>query len=76
VRRLYGIPLALTRAGAYLEQVPITCNEYLELYEKSWAELHETAPEPSAYDKVLFITYDLLYTPIEEQSSTPTLLLH
>ncbi|CAI7601022.1 unnamed protein product [Penicillium glandicola] len=40
-KQLDGIPLALATAGAYLEQVLVTCDEYLQLYSESWRQLHE-----------------------------------
>ena len=35
VRRLDGLPLALTTAGAYLSQTPDSFAEYLHTYENS-----------------------------------------
>lgn len=48
--RLNGLPLALATAGAYLDRVTITCVEYLQLYYKSWLQLHEYVPQLPSYD--------------------------
>ncbi|EHK49666.1 hypothetical protein TRIATDRAFT_280830 [Trichoderma atroviride IMI 206040] len=74
-QRLDGLPLALASAGAYLEQVPITCTEYLQEYQKSWVQLHEGTSELPSYDKALCTTWNISYTHIEKQNSNAALLL-
>jgi hypothetical protein len=38
-KKLDGLPLALTTAGAYLDQAAISFSDYLRLYEESWLKL-------------------------------------
>ncbi|KAJ6007029.1 Disease resistance protein [Penicillium canescens] len=58
-RQLDGLPLALARAGAYLEQVSISCTGYLQLYRESWQRLYEETPTPlpqwAEYDPTLML---------------------
>ncbi|KAF7522645.1 hypothetical protein PCG10_007365, partial [Penicillium crustosum] len=74
-RQLDGLPLALATAGAYLEQVSISCTEYLQLYRESWQQLHEETPQLAAYDQTLYSTWNLSYRYIQEQSPIAAMLL-
>ncbi|KAL7904346.1 hypothetical protein GGI35DRAFT_472426 [Trichoderma velutinum] len=74
-RRLDGLPLALASAGAYLEQVPMTCTEYVQLYESSWERLYGNGLELPSYDRALCTTWNISYTHIEEKSPNAALLL-
>jgi hypothetical protein len=57
VRKLDGLPLALTTAGAYLYQVSTSFAGYLELYNASWLQLQQNTPEPLSYeDRALYST--------------------
>ncbi|KAJ5160437.1 Disease resistance protein [Penicillium canariense] len=74
-RQLDGLPLALATAGAYLEQVSISCTEYLQLYRGSWQLLHEATPQLPAYHQTLYSTWNLSYRYIQRQSPTAAMLL-
>ncbi|KAH8652836.1 hypothetical protein BGZ61DRAFT_216299 [Ilyonectria robusta] len=73
--RLDGLPLALATAGAYLEQVSMTCTEYLQLYDQSWLQLHKEAPQLPSYDQTLYSTWGISYKHIEQQSPIAAMLL-
>jgi tetratricopeptide (TPR) repeat protein len=73
--RLDGLPLALATAGAYLEQVAVTCAEYLQLYHELWLQLHEDAPQLLSYDQTLYSTWNLSYRRIEQQDSVAAMFL-
>ncbi|KAJ5365664.1 Disease resistance protein [Penicillium concentricum] len=75
VRQLDGLPLALATAGAYLEQVSISCTDYLQLYRESWQQLHEKTPPLGAYDQTLYSTWNLSYRYIQQQSPIAAMLL-
>jgi hypothetical protein len=56
-RKLDGLSLALTTAGAYLDQVATSFADYLRLYERSWLKLQQTTPELESYeDRALYST--------------------
>ncbi|KAJ5753069.1 Disease resistance protein [Penicillium odoratum] len=74
-RRLDGLPLALATAGAYLEQVSISCTEYLQLYRESWQQLQKETPQLAAYDQTLYSTWNLSYQHIQQQSPIAAMLL-
>ncbi|OQD99022.1 hypothetical protein PENVUL_c066G05161, partial [Penicillium vulpinum] len=74
-RQLDGLPLALATAGAYLDQVSISCTEYLQLYRESWQQLHEQTPQLAAYDQTLYSTWNLSYRYIQQQSPIAAMLL-
>jgi tetratricopeptide (TPR) repeat protein len=74
-RELDGFPLALATAGAYLEQVSISCKEYLQLYSESWQRLHEETPQLPAYDQTLYSTWNLSYRYIQQRSPITATLL-
>ncbi|KAK4870406.1 hypothetical protein LT330_004754 [Penicillium expansum] len=74
-RELDGLPLALATAGAYLEQVSITCTDYLQLYRESWRQLHENTPQLPVYDQTLYSTWNISFLYIQQQSSIAAMLL-
>ncbi|KAJ5519835.1 Disease resistance protein [Penicillium fimorum] len=74
-RQLDGLPLALATAGAYLEQVSVSCTEYLQLYRESWQRLHEDTPQLGTYDQTLYSTWNLSYRYIQKQSPIAAMLL-
>ncbi|KAN0077383.1 HET domain containing protein [Elaphomyces granulatus] len=49
-QELDGLPLALARAGAYLDQTAIGFSEYLNLYKASSAELLKDSPDVWSYE--------------------------
>jgi hypothetical protein len=56
-KELDKLPLALTTAGAYLDQVTTSFTDYLYIYKKSWLKLQQTNPEVSSYkDRALYLT--------------------
>ncbi|KAE9565732.1 hypothetical protein CGMCC3_g18085 [Colletotrichum fructicola] len=74
-RRLDGLPLALSTAGAYLKQVSRTCGEYLRLYEKSWLRLQKQSPQLLTYDRALYSTWKISLEHIQQQSLSASMLL-
>ncbi|KAJ5627818.1 Disease resistance protein [Penicillium lividum] len=74
-RQLDGLPLALATAGAYLEQVSISCTEYIQLYRESWQQLQKETPQLAAYDQKLYSTWNLSYRHIQQQSPIAAMLL-
>ncbi|KAK2022493.1 hypothetical protein LX32DRAFT_677191 [Colletotrichum zoysiae] len=74
-RRLDGLPLALSTAGAYLNQVSTTFAEYLRLYDESWLRLHEESPQLLDYDQALYSTWGVSFNHIQQQSRGAAMLL-
>ncbi|KAH0535996.1 hypothetical protein FGG08_007113 [Glutinoglossum americanum] len=54
VRRLEGLPLALVIAGSYIRSITVT--KYLELYNNSWNDLHETLSIRHDYPQRTIVT--------------------
>jgi tetratricopeptide (TPR) repeat protein len=76
VRKLDGLPLALTTAGAYLYQVSTSFAGYLGLYNASWFRLHQKTPELLSYeDRALYSTWDISLDRVKQQSSLAFKLL-
>ncbi|KAH7308547.1 hypothetical protein B0I35DRAFT_442174 [Stachybotrys elegans] len=75
VQRLDGLPLALSTAGAYFNQLSTTCAEYLQLYEESWLRLHEESPQLLEYDRALYSTWEVSFRHIQQQSHGASMLL-
>ncbi|KAK2052402.1 TPR-like protein, partial [Colletotrichum caudatum] len=74
-RRLDGLPLALSTAGAYLNQVSTTCAEYLQLYDESWLRLQRESPQLLDYDQALYSTWEVSFKHIQQQSRGAAMLL-
>ena len=75
-KRLDGLPLALATAGAYLDQVTISVADYLQLYDTSWRELHESDIGLDSYeDRTLYSTWRISYDRIEQQNELAAKLL-
>jgi hypothetical protein len=75
-KELDGLPLALATAGAYLNQVTTSFQDYLRLYKASWLKLHQTTPELSSYeDRQLYTTWKLSYDHIKRQNELSARLL-
>ena len=75
-KRLDGLPLALATAGAYLDQVAISVADYLQLYDTSWRELHESDIGLDSYeDRTLYSTWRISYDRIEQQNELAAKLL-
>ncbi|KAF1810343.1 kinesin light chain 1 [Eremomyces bilateralis CBS 781.70] len=76
VNELDGLPLALTTAGAYLEQVTTSFAEYLRLYNESWLKLQRRSPELSSYeDRTLYSTWDISFKHVQQQNRLSAQLL-
>ncbi|KAF2720031.1 kinesin light chain 1 [Polychaeton citri CBS 116435] len=75
-RRLDGLPLALTTAGAYLSQSSISFAKYLEFFERSWAKLQQTSPSLMTYTNGrLFSTWQISFDHVERTNSHAANLL-
>ncbi|KZL77014.1 kinesin light chain 1, partial [Colletotrichum incanum] len=74
-RRLDGLPLALSTAGAYLNQVSTTCAEYLRLYDESWLRLQRESPQLLDYDQALYSTWGVSFNHVQQQSRGAAMLL-
>ncbi|KAK0611657.1 hypothetical protein B0T14DRAFT_488834 [Immersiella caudata] len=74
-QKLDGLPLALSTAGVYLCNMPTTCAEYIQLYDKSWQRLQLTTPSLDSYDKSLYSTWDISYTQVRLRNATSAMLL-
>lgn len=77
VEELDGLPLALSTAGAYLEQVTMSFTEYLRLYKESWLKLQQTSPQLSSYgeDRSLYSTWQITFDRIEQHNPGSAKLL-
>ncbi|TQV95483.1 nb-arc and tpr domain-containing protein [Cordyceps javanica] len=75
VQRLDGLPLAIATAGAYLDQIAMRCDEYLQLYHDSWLQLQKKSPRLTYYDQTLYSTWNISYSRIEQQSPVAAKLL-
>ncbi|EXM13252.1 hypothetical protein FOTG_18293 [Fusarium oxysporum f. sp. vasinfectum 25433] len=75
-RKLDGLPLALSTAGAYLDQVSMTCEEYLELYQESWYRLQKSSPQVLSYeDRAMYSTWNISYLNVERRNKSSAMLL-
>ncbi|KXH54068.1 hypothetical protein CNYM01_13980 [Colletotrichum nymphaeae SA-01] len=74
-RRLDGLPLALSTAGAYLRQLSINCADYLQLYNESWLRLQKESPHLLDYDQTLYSTWEVSFNHIQQQSRDAAMLL-
>ncbi|KAI6762109.1 hypothetical protein HG531_002662 [Fusarium graminearum] len=75
-RELDGLPLALATAGAYLNQVAISCAEYLKLYKESWGRLQESSPQLLSYeDRAMYSTWNISYQNVERRNKSSAMLL-
>ena len=70
-----GLPLALSTAGAYLDQVALSVSDYLRLYKESWIQLHKSGPELSSYDETLYSTWNISYDHVKQENDLSAKLL-
>jgi tetratricopeptide (TPR) repeat protein len=76
VEELDGLPLALSTAGAYLEQVTTSILEYQSMYKTSWLELQRLSPQVSSYeDRSLYTTWQLSLDQIKRRDNSAAKLL-
>ncbi|KAG7403952.1 Nephrocystin-3 [Fusarium oxysporum f. sp. raphani] len=74
--KLDGLPLALSTAGAYLDQVSMTCAEYVELYQESWKRLQKSSPQVLPYeDRAMYSTWNISYMNVEKRNKSSAMLL-
>ncbi|CAF3468047.1 unnamed protein product [Fusarium graminearum] len=75
-QELDGLPLALATAGAYLDQVAMSCTEYLKLYKESWGRLLESSPRLVSYeDRAMYSTWNISYQNVEKRNNSSAMLL-
>ncbi|KAK4182502.1 hypothetical protein QBC35DRAFT_457232 [Podospora australis] len=68
-RELDGLPLALSTAGAYLDNVVTTFADYLKMYKESWLRLQKTTPTLLSYEnRAMYSTWDISYAQVEQQN--------
>jgi hypothetical protein len=76
VKELDGLPLALSTAGVYLEQVTTSFSKYLQHYKESWLKLQRTSPQLSSYeDRSLYTTWQLSLDQVQRQNEFSAELL-
>jgi tetratricopeptide (TPR) repeat protein len=76
VEELDGLPLALSTAGAYLENASTSFSDYLRFYRASWLKLLETSPQLRSYeDRSLYTTWQITLDRIEQQNPASVQLL-
>ena len=75
-KELDGLPLALSTAGAYLENVSMTLSDYLRLYKVSWLELQTISPQLESYeDRSLYTTWQITFDRIQQRNPASARLL-
>jgi len=75
-RELDGLPLALSTAGAYLDNIATTFADYLKTYRDSWLRLQQTSPRLLTYeDRALYSTWDISYAQVDQKSANSAMLL-
>jgi len=76
VEELDGLPLALSTAGAYLENVSMTLSDYLRHYKTSWLQLQTASPQLESYiDRPLYTTWQITFDRIQQQNPASASLL-
>jgi tetratricopeptide (TPR) repeat protein len=75
-RKLDGLPLALSTAGAYLSQVPTSWQQYLQDYEAAWGQLQKLSPQLLTYEnRAMFSTWNMSYESVQRQNEAAAMLL-
>ncbi|KAG9656867.1 hypothetical protein KCU64_g5581, partial [Aureobasidium melanogenum] len=75
-RKLDGLPLALSTAGAYLTQVSTSWQQYLQDYESAWGQLQKLSPRLLTYEnRAMYSTWNISYASIRRQSESSAMLL-
>ncbi len=76
-RRLDGLPLALSTAGAYLRQTADSFDNYLKIYTNSWDKLGQYSNKLLDYDqeRTLYSTWNISFTRVQAQDSAAAELL-
>lgn len=74
--KLDGLPLALSTAGAFLNQASVSCEKYLEYYETAWAKLQKTSPQLLTYEnRALYSTWNISYLHVKKRNESAAMLL-
>ncbi|KAG9250683.1 uncharacterized protein F5Z01DRAFT_640089 [Emericellopsis atlantica] len=75
-RKLDGLPLALSTAGAYLTQVSTSWQQYLQDYESAWGQLQKLSPQLLTYEnRAMYSTWNISYASIRRHSESAAMLL-
>jgi tetratricopeptide (TPR) repeat protein len=75
-RKLDGLPLALSTAGAYLMQVSTSWRQYLQDYESVWDQLQKLSPQLLTYEnRAMYSTWNISFESIRRQSESAAMLL-
>jgi tetratricopeptide (TPR) repeat protein len=78
LKRLYGLPLALTQAGAYIGHTNISTSTYAKYYDSTWKRLmdkHEQFPLEEYGDRSVLTTWAISYEQVRKQSEAAASLL-
>ena len=75
-RKLDGLPLALSTAGAYLSQLSTSWQQYLRDYEAAWVQLQRLSPQMLTYEnRAMYSTWNVSYESIRRQNEPAAMLL-
>ena len=74
-RKLGGLPLALDQAGAYIEEVPSSLKEYLELYQEGGTKLLKQRGELAQDHASVTVTFSLAFAQVENRNPAAADLL-
>ncbi|CRK14677.1 hypothetical protein BN1708_011202 [Verticillium longisporum] len=75
-RKLDGLPLALSTAGAYIRELATPWEQYLQDYETEWSKLQRLSPQLLAYgNRALYSTWNISYDSIRQRSESAAMLL-
>jgi tetratricopeptide (TPR) repeat protein len=70
------LPLALEQAGAYIEQIGLTFDEYLELYEAYGMKVLDPESNPKCYPTSVRTTWEISFSEIRRISQESANVLH
>ncbi|KAF9887507.1 hypothetical protein FE257_010085 [Aspergillus nanangensis] len=76
VRRLGGLPLAISIAGAFMRETGTTSSEYLQYYQNSWSKLQSLSTAGRHYQQGnIAETWKLSYDEVRKRDPTAAALL-
>jgi len=78
LKRLSGLPLALTQAAAYIGQTAVSIVQYLEYYDSMWKDLMEQQDEYPLQEyaqRSVLTTWRISYEQVKGQSEEASNLL-
>jgi len=69
VRKLGGLPLAITQAGAYISTLRVPFREYIEQYDSQWNQLVSEKPALAQWEgnKSIITTWEISFRFIESR---------